>query len=45
MRVLIAIVVVALVGVLGATEEASAQGPVRIGFISYAVGSIPFYAT
>ena len=40
MRVLIAIVVVALVGVLGATEEASAQGPVRIGFISPLSGAI-----
>ena len=40
MRVLIAIVVVALVCVLGATEEASAQGPVRIGFISPLSGAI-----
>src|SRR5439155_9301505 len=40
MRVLIAIVVVALVGMLGATEEASAQGPVRIGFISPLSGAI-----
>src|SRR5438552_5751657 len=40
MRVLIAIVVVALVSVLGVTEEASAQGPVRIGFISPLSGAI-----
>ncbi|HEY4908569.1 MAG TPA: ABC transporter substrate-binding protein, partial [Methylomirabilota bacterium] len=40
MRVLIAIVVLALAAVLGATEEAPAQGPVRIGFISPLSGAI-----
>ncbi|HWM77454.1 MAG TPA: ABC transporter substrate-binding protein, partial [Methylomirabilota bacterium] len=39
-RVLIATVVLALAAVLGATGEASAQGPVRIGFISPLSGAI-----
>ena len=40
MRVLIAIVALALVALLGATGKASAQGPVRIGFISPLSGAI-----
>jgi len=40
MGALIAIVALALVGLLGAAGDAAAQGPVRIGFISPLSGAI-----